>query len=100
MIMNRYETLSSMRQDAASFAEEARALLEATAESTDKKVAAARKRLMEALEGSQHLYDRAQEQVVRAAKATDQVVHEHPYSSILFGVGIGFVLGALVGNRF
>jgi ElaB/YqjD/DUF883 family membrane-anchored ribosome-binding protein len=99
MIMNRYETATAMRHDAERFLEEARALLEATAEVTDKKVTAARKRLADALEGSQHIYGRAQEQVARAAKATDQVVHEHPYSSILLGVGVGFALGVVFGNR-
>ena len=53
-------------------AEDARALMAATADVAGERVADARKRLSAAL-------DSAKERAVRGAKAVDEAVHEHPY---------------------
>ena len=91
--MSRYETPDALRHDSHTLAEDARALLEATASITDQAVTEARERLTEALESSKDLRARIQQRAVDAAKATDKTIRENPYQSI----GIAFGVGALVG---
>src|SRR5262245_38524153 len=69
-----------------SIADEARGLLDATANTAGEKIAEARRRLGAVL-------DTAKEKAIDAAKSTDRMVRDHPYES----VGIAFVVGALVG---
>ena len=97
--MNRYETPNALRHDAHTLAEDARALLDATAELTDKRIADARKRLTEALEHGQENYARLQERVIRSAKAADQAVHDHPYPTVGAAFGVGVLLGFLLSRR-
>lgn len=97
--MNRYETPNALRHDAHTLAEDARALLDATAEITDKKISDARKRLTEALEHGQETYARLQEKVVRGAKVADQAVHDHPYPTVAAAFGVGVLLGFLLSRR-
>ena len=97
--MNRYETPDALRHDAHTLAEGAHALLEATAEITDKKVAEARRRLSEALDHGKEIYDGLHEKVVRGAKAADEAVHEHPYQGMAIAFGLGALLGYLVSRR-
>ena len=52
-----------------------------------------RARLEDAAEKAREVSKRLQEQTVAAAKATDKVVHEHPYPAI----GIVFAVGVLIG---
>lgn len=79
--------------DLGSLAEDARALLSATAEVAEDKVVAARERLSQALERGREAWDTVQDRAVAGAKATDKAIRTHPYQSI----GIAFGLGALVG---
>lgn len=79
---------------------DARALLDATADSASDSISDARKRLSAALEGGKRMYGRVKEQVIEGAKATDSAVHAHPYVAILAGVGVGALLGFLVARRF
>jgi ElaB/YqjD/DUF883 family membrane-anchored ribosome-binding protein len=85
--------------DMGQLAEDAQALMAATADATGEKVADARKRLAAALERGKEIYGRAREKVVERAKAADQAVHEHPYQAIAIGVGVGAVLGFLMARR-
>jgi len=91
--MSRYETPDALRHDSHTLAEDARALLAATASITDQAVTEARERLTEALESSKDLRARIQQRAVDAAKATDKTIRENPYQSL----GIAFGVGALVG---
>ncbi|MGA3180841.1 MAG: DUF883 domain-containing protein [Verrucomicrobiota bacterium] len=85
--------------DAGQVAEEAQALLAATAEATGEKVKEARCRLAAALERSKEICGRVREKVVEGAKATDEAIHEHPYQAIAIGVGVGALIGYLLGRR-
>jgi ElaB/YqjD/DUF883 family membrane-anchored ribosome-binding protein len=78
--------------DIAGLAEDARALMAATADVAGEKVGEARKRLAAALEV-------ARDKAVRGAKAVDEAVHEHPYQAIAIGVGVGALLGYLMARR-
>ena len=78
--------------DMGSLAEDARALMAATADVAGEKVAEARKRLASALAS-------ARDKAVRGAKAVDEAVHEHPYQAVAIGVGVGALIGYLVARR-
>jgi ElaB/YqjD/DUF883 family membrane-anchored ribosome-binding protein len=88
--MNKHTQETS--NDIGSLAEDARALMTATADVAGEKVGEARKRLAAALES-------ARDKAVRSAKAVDEAVHEHPYQAIAIGVGVGAILGYLVARR-
>ena len=85
--------------DMGQLAEDAQALMAATADATGEKVAEARKRLAAALARGKAIDGCAREKVVESAKAADEAVHEHPYQAIAIGVGVGMILGYLIGRR-
>jgi len=85
--------------DAGQLAEEAQALMAATADTTSEKVKDARGRLAAALERSKEICGCVREKVVAGAKAADEAVHEHPYQAIAIGVGVGALIGYLLGRR-
>ena len=89
----------AISNDMALLAEEARALMMATADVAGEKVSEARKRLAAVLERGQEIYGRAREKAVEGARAADQAVHEHPYQAIAIGVGVGALIGYLVSRR-
>ena len=80
-------------------AEDARALMAATADVAGEKVGDARKRLAAALERGKEMYGRVKEKAVEGAKAADEAVHEHPYQAIAIGVGVGAIIGYLLARR-
>ena len=80
-------------------ADDAQALLSATADVAGEKVGEARKRLAAAVERGREIYGRVREQAIEGAKATDEVVREHPYQAIGIGVGIGATLGYVLASR-
>ena len=96
-IMEKQTQASS--NDVGSLADDARALMAATADVAGDKVCEARKRLAAALERGKELCEHAREKVVEGAKATDQAVREHPYQAIGVAFGVGAILGYLVTRR-
>jgi ElaB/YqjD/DUF883 family membrane-anchored ribosome-binding protein len=74
-------------------AEDARALLAATADVAGEKVSEARTRLADALESAKQVAGLVRDKAVEGAKAADEVVRDNPYQAI----GIAFGVGALVG---
>ena len=80
-------------------AEDARALMAATADVAGDKVAEARKRLGAALESGKELYGRVRDKAVEGAKAADETVREHPYQAIGIAFGVGALLGYLLTRR-
>ena len=85
--------------DMGTLAENARALMAATADVAGERVSEARKRLAAALEQGKELYGRVREKAVEGAKATDEAVHEHPYPAIGIALGVGALVGYLVARR-
>ena len=80
-------------------AEDAQALMAATADVAGEKVGEARKRLAAALERAKEIAGRVRDKTVHAAKATDEAVHEHPYQAMAIALGVGALIGFLVARR-
>jgi ElaB/YqjD/DUF883 family membrane-anchored ribosome-binding protein len=84
---------------ASRLAEDAQALIAATADVAGEKVADARERLAAALENAKEIVGRLRAKTAECAKAADEAVHEHPYKAIAVGVGVGTLIGFLVARR-
>jgi ElaB/YqjD/DUF883 family membrane-anchored ribosome-binding protein len=82
--------------DLGTLAEDARALMAATADVAGDKVAEARNRLAAALESGKELAGRVREKAIERAKAADQVVRENPYQIIAIAFGVGALIGFLL----
>ena len=89
----------AISNDIGTLAEDARALMTATADVAGEKVGEARKRLAAALESAKHIAANVRDKAVEGAKATDKAVHEHPYQAIGIAVGVGVLIGYLVARR-
>jgi ElaB/YqjD/DUF883 family membrane-anchored ribosome-binding protein len=74
-------------------------LLKATAGEAGEKVKEVRARLAKAVESAKATCEDLQDTTVRAAKATDSVIREHPYESMGVAFGVGLIIGVLVGRR-
>ena len=80
-------------------AEDARALMAATADVAGEKVSEARKRLAAALASGKQILGRVKDKAVEGAKATDEAVREHPYQAVAVAFGVGSIVGYLVSRR-
>lgn len=85
--------------DIGTLAEDARALIAATADVAEEKVSQARTRLTVALERSKEIYGCVREKAVKGAKTTDAAVRGHPYQAIGIACGVGALLGYLIARR-
>jgi len=85
--------------DLGTLADDARALIAATADVAGEKVSEARKRLAAALDSGRKVFGRVKEKAVEGAKATDQAVHEHPYEAIGIAFGVGTLIGYFLARR-
>lgn len=89
----------AISNDMGQLAEDARALMNATADVAGEKVGEARKRLAAALETGKEMYGRAKEKAVEGVKVADATVRANPYQAIAIGVGVGAILGYLIARR-
>ena len=80
-------------------AEDARALMAATADVAGEKVSEARKRLAAALESGKKILGQVKDKAVEGAKATDEAVREHPYQALAIAFGVGAIAGYLISRR-
>jgi ElaB/YqjD/DUF883 family membrane-anchored ribosome-binding protein len=85
--------------DMGTLAEDARALMAATADVAGDKVTEARRRLAAALDSGKQAFGRVREKAVEGAKAADQLVRENPYQTLVIAFGVGAVIGYLLGRR-
>ena len=97
--MSKQTNIQDISNDMGQLAEDAQALMAATADVAGEKVGEARKRLAAALERGREICGRVREKAVEGAKVADEAVHEHPYQAIAIGVGVGAVLGYLIARR-
>jgi ElaB/YqjD/DUF883 family membrane-anchored ribosome-binding protein len=80
-------------------ADDAQALMVATADVAGEKVVDARKRLAIAVDRAKEIAGRVREKAIAGAKAADEAVHEHPYQAIAIGAGVGAIIGFLVARQ-
>ena len=85
--------------DLGTLAEDARALMTATADVAGEKVSDARKRLAAALDSAKEMAACVRDKAVAGAKVADQKVRENPYQAIAVGVGVGALVGYLLARR-
>ncbi len=78
---------------------DAQELLAATAHVAEEKVVEARRRLASAIEKGKEVWNTVQEKAVAGAKATDQVIRDHPYQSLGVALGVGALIGYLLSRR-
>ena len=88
-----------MGRDLNQLAEDAGALMHATAELAGDEVAEARKRVAAGLDRARGLYEELQEQAVAGARVVDATVHRHPYPGIAVGFGLGVLVGVFLTSR-
>jgi ElaB/YqjD/DUF883 family membrane-anchored ribosome-binding protein len=89
----------AIRDDMGQLAEDARALMVATADVAGDKVGEARKRLAAALERGKDIYGCVRDKAVEGVKAADEAVHEHPYQAMAIAFGVGALIGYLAARR-
>jgi ElaB/YqjD/DUF883 family membrane-anchored ribosome-binding protein len=92
-------TPTAVKHDAKTLADEARAMLEATADVADEKVTEARKRLETVLENAKPTLAALREKASQGAKVADEAVRKHPYEAIAAAFGIGALVGCLIARR-
>jgi ElaB/YqjD/DUF883 family membrane-anchored ribosome-binding protein len=90
--MRHGDTEKAMR-DLGEAVHEAETALKSTASGSAEKVHELRARLIASIDKAKAVCAQLQEKTVKAAKATDKAVHEHPYQV----VGMAFAIGLLVG---
>lgn len=78
-------------------------LLRATAGQAGEKVAAARARIQDSMDGAKiklaQLSEAGAEKAKAAAHATDDYVHDHPWHAVGIAALVGLVLGTLISRR-
>jgi ElaB/YqjD/DUF883 family membrane-anchored ribosome-binding protein len=85
--------------DISSLAEDARALMAATADVAGEKVGEARKRLALALERAKEIAGNVRDKAMAGAKVADKTIRENPYQAIAIGVGVGVLIGFIISRR-
>ncbi len=95
--MNKHTPATS--HDIGSLAEDARALMAATADVAGEKVGEARNRLAAALERGKEIAGNVRDKAVAGAKVADQTIRENPYQAVAIGIGVGALIGFLVARR-
>ncbi|MDP2230854.1 YqjD family protein [Methylotenera sp.] len=82
---------------------DAEALIRATANQGGEAFATLRTRAEESLAVAKEKMAEAQDALIEkskvAAKATDEYVHENPWTSVGVAAGVGLVIGLLIGRR-
>jgi ElaB/YqjD/DUF883 family membrane-anchored ribosome-binding protein len=89
----------AISNDMAQLAEDARALVAATADMAGEKIQEARKRLTAALEHSKEMAYCVRDRAVDGARAADETVREYPYQTIGIAVGVGALFGFLLAHH-
>ena len=85
--------------DLGSLAEDAGALMTATAGMVGEEADVARRRLTAALERGKRLYGQMRREAIAGAHAADKAIHEYPYQGIAIGVVVGALTGYFLARR-
>jgi len=85
--------------DMGTLAQDARALIAATADVAGDKVAEARKKLAAALDSGRQIFGRVTEKALQSVKSADETVRENPYQTIAIVFGVGAIIGYLAARQ-
>lgn len=99
MVILMNKQTQAISNDMAQLAEDAHALVDATAGVAGEKVGEARIRLAAALDRGREIYGRVRGRALEGAYAADEAMHEHSYEAIAIGLGIGVLAGFLLARR-
>jgi ElaB/YqjD/DUF883 family membrane-anchored ribosome-binding protein len=86
-------------KDLKTLAQDAEALLRATADDASDHAKEARTRLGHALETAKESIEQVEEKMIAGAKVADKTIRDHPYESIGIALGVGLLLGVVVSRR-
>ena len=89
----------AIRNDIGTLAEDARALMAATADVAGDKVAEARTRLAAALESAKEIYVQVRSKAADGVRVADQALRNNPYQAMGIAVGLGALIGYLIAGR-
>jgi ElaB/YqjD/DUF883 family membrane-anchored ribosome-binding protein len=90
----------AISDDMGQLADDARALVTATASDAKAKVGEARQHLATAAESGKALCGRVRDKAIEGGKAADEVVRGHPYQAIGIAFGVGALIGDLLARRY
>lgn len=97
--MNRQEATQVLLCDLKQVVSDAEELLKLTAGDAGEKMKELRARLAGTLDSARATCESLQGKTAQAAKATDEIIREHPYESIGVAFGLGVLVGVLAGYR-
>ena len=86
--------------DLGTLADDARALIAATADVPGEIVSEARQRLAAALDSGKAIFGRVKAKAVEGAKVTNEAVQDHPYQAVGIAFGVVALIGYLVERRY
>ena len=92
-------TTEKLLQDLKAVVQDGEALLRAGAQNLSERGLAARARLAAALAVARETRGRLEAKALAGAKATDQLIRQHPYESVGIAFGVGLLIGALVNRK-
>ena len=92
--------MQAISNDVGQLADDARALMAATADVAGEKDSEARKRLAVTLDSGKNIPGRAKAKAFDGARATNEAVHDHPYQASGIAFGVVALIGYLVARRF
>jgi ElaB/YqjD/DUF883 family membrane-anchored ribosome-binding protein len=93
------DSTEKLLQDLKSVVHDGEELLRAGASEIGERGKAARERLSAALEVAKETQRKLQERALATAKATDQIIREHPYQSLGVAFGVGMLIGVLLNRK-
>jgi len=91
--------MEKLTKDLNDLSEDAKGVLEATAEDVGGKMSEMRNRMSSAFDSAKGTYYRVQQKAVDGAKVADKKVHEFPYQSMGIAFGVGLLIGILASRR-
>jgi len=89
----------TISHDLGTLADDARALMAATADVAGNQVSEARRRLEASLDSGKNILGRAKAKAFEGARATNAAVHQHPYHTIGIALGVMALIGYLAARR-
>ena len=86
-------------QDLRTLMQDAEDLWRVTKDDLGERTKEARARLREALDKARTSAQELEDKAAAGARATDQLIREHPYESLGIAFGVGLLIGVLVNRR-